>query len=90
MASLTTPGLSDLHWMVVHMKGQETQVSFHEVQDVAEEEALAALNSIAGSSVYVAQVVRHGEHLRRPGAITSSERPTRPMTTLRKPNTRTR
>lgn len=64
MPKLTQPGISDLHWQVTAMAQDGVAVSFWETEEDARACALTLLGR-PRSSVYVAQVMHQGEHLRK-------------------------
>jgi len=64
MPTLTKPGISDLHWMVTRMAPNDVAVSFWETEEDALTHAKTWLN-VPRTSVYVSQVMHHGEHLRK-------------------------
>lgn len=64
MPKLTKPGISDLHWQVTAMAPADVAVSFWETEDDAKHHAMTLLEA-SRTSVYVAQVMHQGEHLRK-------------------------
>lgn len=60
---LTKPGISDLHWQVTACSPDDIAISFWETEEAAMMHARSMLAS-PRVSVYVAQVMHHGEHVR--------------------------
>jgi len=59
---LTEPGPTDMHWMsVVETHGKPPVIEFFDEEWEAEDHARAAL-ATERTSVYVAGIVKHGEH----------------------------
>lgn len=64
MPKLTQPGIPDLHWQVtVCSPNAPPNVGFYETEEDAKMIATAALDTPL-NTVYVAQVMHHGEHRR--------------------------
>lgn len=68
MPKLTKPGISDLHWQSTTIRAtNDVAICFFETEDQAVAHA-RVMPEIPRVSVYVSQVMHHGEHVRKRAA----------------------